>query len=265
MRFNRVAWISTVILSSIAQPAFAQQNPLALKSTGYIEAGVNHATLSNGYQNWNGQFVRGMVVSGNNYWNADVAHWSQFGDTGTYGALGNTHIWDQDWHTNVTVGGSSGGFFLPHYRVDAFLNRKFLPDRRLVLTVGTGYVEAKDDHTDHSLYLGATYYAPSNWIFDAGVRGNKSDPGSVYSSYQHVAVTYGQNKDQYVTANIAWGREAYQIIGPGTVISDFSSSSGTLIWRKWLTSTWGINLRGERYLNPTYSRTGVDASVFFDF
>jgi YaiO family outer membrane protein len=254
-----------VILSSVTQTALAQLNPLALKSGGFIEGGVNHSTLSSGFPNWNGQFVRGMVVSGDNYWTGDVAHWSQFGDQGTYGALGNTHIWNADWHTNITAGGSSGGFFLPRFRVDAFVNRKFLSDRRLVLTVGAGMVDAKDDHTDHSLYLGATYYSVSNWIVDAGVRGNKSDPGSVYASYQHVAVTHGQNKDQYITANVAWGREAYQIIGPAAVISDFSSRSGTLIWRKWVSPSWGFNVRGERYLNPSYSRSGVDASLFFEF
>jgi YaiO family outer membrane protein len=265
MRFNWVALIFTVILSSVAQPALAQQNPLALKSNGFVEAGVNHHTLSSGFPNWNGQFIRGLVESGSNKWNAELAHLSEFGDEGTYGALGNTHTWDPDWYSSITVGSSSGGFFLPQLRVDAFLNRKFLSDRSLVLTVGAGMVNAKDDHTDHSLYLGAIYYAPSNWIFEAGVRPNKSNPGSVYSSYQHIAVTHGQNKDQYITANIAWGREAYQIIGPGTVISDFSSRSGTLIWRKWVSPTWGFNLRGERYLNPTYSRSGVDASLFYDF
>ncbi len=265
MCFNWLAWILTVMLAGVAHSASAQQNPLTLKSNGFAEFGVNYATLSSGYPNWNGQFFRGMVASGDNNWNADLAHWSQWGDQGTYVALGNTHIWNPDWHSNVTVGTSSGGFFLPQLRVDAFVNRKFLPDRSLVLTFGAGMINGKDDHRDQSLYLGATYYAKSNWILNAGVRANKSDPGNVYSSYQHVAVTHGQNKDQYVTATYAYGREAWQIIGPSTVISDFSSRSGALIWRKWVSPTWGFNLRGERYLNPTYSRSGVDASLFVEF
>jgi hypothetical protein len=49
------------------------------------------------------------------------------------------------------------------------------------------------------------------------------------------------------------------------VIADFASQSGSLIWRKWVRPTWGFNLRGERYLNPTYSRSGVDASLFVEF
>jgi YaiO family outer membrane protein len=254
-----------VMLAGVAHSASAQQDPLALKTNGYVEAGLNYHTLSSGYPNWNGQFVRGMAVSGSNNWNADLAHWSQFGDQGTYLALADTHIWNPDWHSNVAVGTSSGGFFLPRLRADAFLNRKFLPDRSLVLTVGAGMVDAKDEHSDQSLYLGTTYYAASNWILSAGVRANKSDPGSVYSSYQNFAVTHGQNKDQYVTVTYAFGREAWQIIGPSTVISDFPSRAGALIWRKWMGPTWGFNLRGEHYVNPTYSRTGVDASLFFEF
>jgi YaiO family outer membrane protein len=265
MNFNRVAGIFAVILSGIALPAIGQPYPLALKTNGFVEGGVNYHTLSSGYPNWNGQFVRGMVVSGNDTWHADIAHWSQWGDEGTYAALGNTHIWNPDWHSNISVGSSSGGFFLPQLRVDAFLSRNFLADRSLVLTVGAGMYDAKDEHSDQSVYIGGTYYAPSNLIFNAGVRVNKSDPGSVYASYQHLAVTHGRNKDQYITLRYAWGREAWQIIGPATVISDFGSQSASLIWRKWLSPTWGFNLRGERYLNPTYNRTGVDASLFAEF
>ncbi len=265
IRFKRVAGVFGVLFAGVAPTAFAQQDPLALKTSGFAEFGASHHSLSSGLGNWNGQFVRGVAVSGSNTWHGELFHWSQFGDQGTYLALGNTHIWNPDWYSNVTVGTSSGGFFLPRVRLDAFLNRKLLPDRSLILTVGVGLFDAKDEHRDHSLYLGATYYAASNWILDGGVRMNTSDPGSVHSDYHHLAVTHGQNKDQYLTARYAFGREAYQLVGPGAVISDFSSRTGSLIWRKWVSPTWGFNLRGERYLNPTYSRWGVDGSLFFEF
>ena len=265
MHFKRIAGVFGAMLAGLAHVALAQQDPQAPRTSGFVEAGVTHHSLSSGLGDWNGQFVRGTAVSGSNTWLGDLWRWSQFGDQGTYAALGNTHVWNPDWYSNITVGTSSGGFFLPRVRVDAFLSRKLLADRSLILTVGAGMYEAKDVHRDQSLFLGATYYAASDWILDGGVRRNNSDPGNVGSSYQHFAVTHGRNKDQLLTARYAFGREAYQLVGPGTVISDFTSRSGSVIWRKWLNPTWGLNLRGERYLNPTYSRSGVDVSLFFEY
>jgi YaiO family outer membrane protein len=262
MLFKRILGVT---LAGLAHVALAQQDPLALKMTGFVEFGVTHHSLSSGLGHWNGQYVRGNTISGSNTWHGDLWNWSQFGDHGTYVALGNTHVWNPDWHSHVTVGTSTGAFYLPDFRLDAFLSRKLLADRSLVLTIGFGMYDAKDEHRDRSLFVGATYYATPAWIFDGGVRWNHSDPGDVSSSYQHLAVTYGRNKDQFLTARYGWGREAYQLIGPTVVISDFSSRVGSVVWRKWLSPNWGLNLRGERYLNPTYSRSGVDVALFLEY
>ena len=63
------------------------------------------------------------------------------------------------------------------YRVDATLYRKFLPGRNLVGSVGVGYYNAPDGHTDRSLSLGAAYYFEAPWIVEGGVRLNTQQPG----------------------------------------------------------------------------------------
>ena len=265
MRIGVSAGVLGVLLAALVGPVSAQQDPLVLKMSGFVEFGASHHALSSGLRNWNGQFARGVVVSGDNVWHGDLWRWSQFGEQGTSVTMANTHLWNADWHSHIALGTSSGGFFLPRLRLDAFLSRKLLSDRSLVLTAGVGMVDAKDVHRDKSVFLGATYYASLDWILDGGVRLNTSDPGGVHSAYQHVAVTHGRNKDRLITARYAFGREAYQLVGPSAVLSEFNSRSGSLILRKWMSPAWGFNLRGERYLNPSYSRTGVDVSLFFEF
>jgi YaiO family outer membrane protein len=219
--------LAGALLAALSGPVTAQpveaQDAIVRKMSGFIEAGASHHSLSSGLGTWNGEFVRGTAMTGNDTWRGDLWHWKQYGDEGTSLTLTNTHVWNAAWHTIVSAAGSSGGFFLPRVRIDGFVNRTFLADRSLVVTLGAGYVEMRDVHEDHSLFAGATYYATPNWILNGGVRYNRSDPAGVESSYQHLAATYGRNKDQYLTARYASERESYQLIGPTNVITDFWS------------------------------------------
>lgn len=238
----------------------------AAPATGFIEAGAGHHGLSQGYGDWSIYYLRAVAhASTDTVWNADMTRQREFGDEGTYFSLGATHTINPDWHTFLSAGGSSGGSFLPRFRADAFLSRKWLSTRRLVTTLGAGYYKAKDAHRDQSVFLGATYYFPTPWIVEGGVRWNESNPNSVVSRSQFFAVTQGREKDHYLTLRVGGGNEAYQPIGSSAALVDFPSDSVSLGWRQWLRDDWGLNVLAERYTNPSYRRTGITLGTFKHF
>jgi YaiO family outer membrane protein len=233
---------------------------------GSIDVGFGFSALTAGYQNWNGQFVRGVLASDpNNTWAAEVANLSQFGAGGILFALGNTHVINDDWYVSTAVSSSDGGFFLPRARGDVVLNRKFLEARNLVIGVGVSAIKAKDVHRDLALTLGAAYYFDAPWVIEGGVRINRSNPGSVITDYYNVAVTYGRDKERFISLRFAHGQEGYQVVGDTTALSNFSSRDTMLTWREWVQRDWGVQMRVGEYRNPYYQRIGGEFSLFWDF
>lgn len=232
----------------------------------YAELGINSFALDKGQKNWFGQYGRLELQSdAMNRWNFDALHQREFGETGYYGAIGNTHTFDADWFSDVTVGAGSSAFFLPRYRVDAYLNRKWLENRNFVTTVGTGFYRARDEHKDANLFLGTTYYFEAPFILQEGIRFNISAPGGVFSPSAFVALTYGYDQYYFITGRYGFGREAYEVIGPGNAINDFNSQVFTLTWKQWLDEDYGFKLSGEHYHNPNYNRDGFNLGIFKEF
>jgi YaiO family outer membrane protein len=234
--------------------------------SGFIETGLNYHILTDGQDNWFGQYLRGTLdFKHKNIIAYEVVHQEEFGDDGTFFSLGLTHVLNPDWYGSLSVGTSAGGFFWPRFRLDAFVNRKWLEQRNLVTTIGFGYYDAKDVHYDFSAFIGAAYYFESPWIVEVGLRYNFSQPGNVTAPGPFAAVTYGRNKAYYLVLRVGIGREAYQVVGPDEAITDFASQVVTLTWRQWLTREWGFKLQTEYYHNPFYQRVGFEGGVFWDF
>lgn len=238
---------------------------IAPEARGSFSLGASHSTLSSGFGTWNAAEARLVVEQGSNTWYGDVARRRQFDDHGTAFGAGLSHIFNPDWYASGFISGSSGGFFLPRQRIDLFLHRKWLADRSLVTTLGAGHVEAKDGHRDNSVFLAATLYTRHKLVMEAGVRLNRSDPGGIDSTRPFLALTWGEAKRQYLSARVDWGREAYQLIGPGAAISDFESTLATVGWRRWISRDMGIQVTGEYYDNPNYRRRGIGLAFFRDF
>ena len=249
----------------------ASSSSLATAGTpanGYVEAGGNYHSLSNDYGTWNGQYIKGEFQSDSaNRWNAELLHEREFSESGYYGTFGNTHVIDEDWYTVVDVGAGTpaDASFFPRYRVDGFLNRKLLPDRSLVATVGAGYSKALRTYNDADLYLGATYYIAPTWTTQVGYRFNNTNPNSAHSDSYFVALTQGRDKDYYITGRYGAGKEAYQLIGPAGSLVDFNSQIYSLELRKWIIEDMGFDVRGEHYHNPSYDRDGINFGIFKEF
>ena len=256
----------TVPPSPAVEPTTPAEPPAQIKLlTNYIETGGTYMTLTNGFGNWYGGYARAVYQHKSDVLNAEANGMQEFGDSGVYFAVGDTHTFNQDWFAALTVGTSAGGFFWPTFRTDAFLNKKWLHRKQWITTAGYGYNIAKDVHRDNTFFLGSTYYFEKPWIVEEGVYFNISNPGRVFAPAGFVAVTQGRDKQQYFTVRAGYGEEAYQIIGPTATLNQFQSQTLTITWRKWMGPAWGINFVGDYYHSPFYMRGGSNFGFFKEF
>lgn len=246
--------------ADVPTPAVPERERLS-----FVEIGGSYRQLTSDLGDWSGGYARGVLVSGKDIWTGEVNGQHEFGDAGTYFAAGDTHNFNPNWYASLTLGSSIQGFFWPRFRADAFLNHKSRPRKQLITTAGYGYYAAKDVHRDQSIFLGTVYYFASPWIVEEGVRFNISNPGVVFSPAGFVAVTQGRNKRHYITLNAGFGEEAYQLIGPNTVLTRFPSQNATVTWRQWTGANWGFCLIADYYHSQYYEREGGSFGLFKEF
>lgn len=239
---------------------------LRLKATGFAEFGLHYSRLTQSNPSWGGQYAR-VVWSPEPTltWYGELSHQRRFGGEGWLATVGATQVWNDDWYGSLFAASSSGGEFLPKYRVDASISRKWLERRNLVTSLGLGSYRARDVHKDASVDLSARYYFDAPWIAEVGARSNWSDPGAVRAVRGRAVLTWGRDRKAYLTLRHEAGREAYQIVGPQTVLSNFSSRETSLTWRQWITAKDGFNLWLVHYDNPYYSRKSMEAGWFHGF
>jgi YaiO family outer membrane protein len=233
--------------------------------TNYAEAGGDYLGLTDGFGHWAGGYARGVVTQGNSTWNGEVNGQYEFGDAGVYLGAGDSYNFNPEWYGSLAIGSSVGGFFWPRFRADGFINKKWMSRKQLITTIGLGYYAAKDVHRDHSFFAGSTYYFTKPWILEGGIRFNVSNPGSVFSPAAFIAVTQGRNQHHYIVVRSGFGKEAFQLIGPTVVLSDFPSQTLTVTWRQWVSTNWGFNLVGDFYHSPFYMRAGASFGFFREF
>jgi len=234
----------------------------------YIEAGVNYHNVSNNQGDWFGQFVNAQIQTDpKNRWSTQLQHQKAFKDEGYFVGVGNTHTFDDTWFSGVGVGmGSANTSFLPRFRADADINRRWLEGGNLVTTLGGTFTKATETYTSYGILLGASYYFPSPWIVQGGIRLDLNRPGNVFATSGFAALSYGFQKRYYLSGRVGYGREAYQLLGNGNSITNaFNSRNAGFGWRQWLGEDWGFNLSSEYYANPFYHRTGGIMSVFKEF
>lgn len=230
-----------------------------------LELSAGAQRLTNGFGSWRDVTLRGTYGAGPHIVQGELSAHRRFNEDGTYVGVSDTYTFNEDWYGSLGVGAGDGAFYLPRYRVDATLYRKWLADRRLVSSVGVGHYKAPDGHTDRSLSLGLVYYFEAPWVVEGGVRLNRSNPGSVDTQQQFVALTYGRDKQDLVTARYGWGREGYLAIAANTQLVNFESKEANLSWRHWLNPRTGVIVGANHYTNPSYRRSGVHIGIFHDF
>ncbi|MDP2818758.1 MAG: YaiO family outer membrane beta-barrel protein [Polaromonas sp.] len=243
----------------------AQPAPNGAPMQRNLELSAGGQNLSGGFGNWRDVTLRGTYGLPSHVLQGELSQNHRFGVDGTFVGLSDTYTFNEDWHGSVAVGVGDGAFYLPKFRVDATLYRKFLQGRNLVGSVGVGYYDAPTGYTDRSVSLGATYYFEAPWIVEGGVRMNTSNPGSVKSQQQFVALTYGRPKQNLVTGRYGWGSEGYLAVATGAQLVNFNSREASLTWRHWVNPNTGVLVGVNRYINPSYRRSGAMVGIFHDF
>lgn len=248
------------IESELGQPSNAVRPPFRS-----VELTVGGQKLTNGFGDWRDVTLRGAYEVGDHVLQLELASKRQFGESGVFLGLADTYTFNQDWYGSLSVGAGDGAFYLPTYRVDGSLYRKFLEKRNLVASLGAGYYKAPAGNVDRNINVGATYYFDGPWIVEGGVRFNNSRPGSIDTRQQFASVTYGRVRQYLITARYGQGGEGYQTVAQNTQLVNFKSKEASLSWRYWLDSQSGFLISGEHYRNPNYSRRGANIGFFHQY
>lgn len=245
------------------QPASGEPAPPA-PNHGELTLYTSAHHLTAGLGHWRELGVRGSYTAAAHVLQGEAATMRRFGESGQFIGLGDTYTFDDDWFGSLSVGAGDGASYLPRVRLDAFIHRKLLSERNLVVSLGAGHYRAPDGHSDRNASLGATYYFSEPWILQGELRLNNSRPGSVNTHQQFLALTWGRDKQTQVTARHGWGHEGYQTIGNGNVLVDLASHETHLNLRHWLGPDWGLSAEVERYSSPYYRRTGGTLGLFWE-
>ncbi len=255
------AWAQTTETGGVPlAPAVAQAD---LPRTLELSSGFQN--LSGGFGNWRDVTLRGTYGLPSHVLQGELSLNRRFNKDGAFVGLSDTYTFDEDWYASVAVGFGDGAFYLPRYRLDATLYRKWLAGRNLVTSVGAGTYKAPDGHTDNSISLGLVYYFEAPWVVEGGVRFNSSNPGAIKTQQQFLALTYGRDKEDLITVRHGWGAEGYQTITAGTQLVNFKSNESSISWRHWVTPRTGISVGANRYTNPFYNRSGLNIGIFHNF
>ncbi len=275
-------WISCALSNAQANPAPTVAPgsslpglggfPLGLDGPGYIEMGGSHSALTGDNPSWTDFYLRGMVSGGHNSFTGELTRQDRFGDNGWFGTLGFIRTLSENWYAQVSAGGSAGGFFLPKFRTDGLINRKFLRRRQLVGTIGIGYDQSKTVNHDLRGQVGGAYYFEYPIVLQAGVMWTHATPGDILARTQYVAVNEGHDKEHFLSLRYEWGREGYEVVGQPTAVAptfnvlfDFPERTVTGTWRQWVGPNWGLNFNFEQHQEPAYHRVGGTVGVFLDF
>ena len=216
--------------------------------TNYVESGGNYLALTDGFGNWTGGYVRGVITQKNNIWSAEINGQHEFGDAGVYFGAGDTY--------NFTPIGTAHSLWAP--ALEAFSGLVSGRTDSLTKSGGAagschylrfGYYRRQRHHRDDRFFVGSASYFKKPWILEEGFRFNISNPGSVFSPAGFIAVTQGRNQQHYITIRAGLRKEAYRLIGPTSAITDFHSQTLTITWRQWVGPRWGINVVTDYYHN----------------
>ncbi|GAA4028264.1 YaiO family outer membrane beta-barrel protein [Actimicrobium antarcticum] len=223
-----------------------------------VEVTTGTQQLTGGYSAWRNLTVRGVLEKDNQVFQGEISSKREYDTSGVFFGLTDTVTINDDWFTSASIGAGDGAFYLPRIRLDGFLYKKWLPKKNFITSIGLGYYNAPDGHVDRSLSLGGAYYFAQPLVVEAGVRFNRSSPGSVYTRQQYIATNYSPDNRNTWSGRVAWGSEGYLPLAANTNLVDFNSQEASLSWRHRLDRHWGISISVNHYRNPTYERSGAD-------
>lgn len=160
-----------------------------------------------------------------------------------------------------STGVSGSGVIAPRVAAAVLVGRRVREDKKVVLSGGAGFREARDGHFDIDALAEVAVYLDGA-VLQVGGRVSQSRPGPALGGGGYVAFTVGQPDARMVIGKLAAGHEAWTILAPDQRLDvGFQSGEATLTWREPITGPWSATLTGGLYANPYYTRLGVRTGI----
>jgi YaiO family outer membrane protein len=234
--------------------------PLTARGQTSVEliSGRSQVTGSHGHNTSFGVRVRHQRAR--DIWYLGVSHESAFGDDGWLGNISNTHTFNDKWSSHLSATTSMDAFFLPRYRFDAQLARRFGPKRVWQVTGSAMTRAAQDEHRDVGAGVGVFRFLPGGFAAETSVFWTHTSPEDIVTRRHHVGVMwFGRGRE--LSARVGFGKESYMPIRPDSTMVAFNSYDVTGRWVEPISATVAVAITGTYYDNPHYRGTGYSVGV----
>ncbi|MES2522136.1 MAG: YaiO family outer membrane beta-barrel protein [Gemmatimonadota bacterium] len=266
-RFRRASLIARAALVGIALSwptgaGLEAQAPLAGGIPGgWVEANGLYQSVSNGYGDWQGAYVRAVRPSSRDTWYADVLALQAFTERGTQVGVAQRHDWSPRVFQMIGASVGSGASIMPRLRADGVLGVRLGDRRQWQTSAGVSYVRSVTTLSDLAGVASVAWYAPRALMLETGVRLNVSRPGNIRSHRILNSVSWTPTPRRSFSARAIAGSEGWQTLRAGTTLTRFQSQEYSVAWRELVAGPVALSLQGDFYRNPFYSRSGVTLGV----
>lgn len=229
---------------------------------------ADHATVNHGYPAATEEHMLANFNVGSNMLSIEADHLNDWGQTTTFGNIGDTYNFSNGVALSAHFGGSGSGDIAPHTTWGVMGSVKFLSAKNLVASVGYDQVKMRTGEKSGTVNLQAVYYVPGiplsvqgNYFFVHN-KGLDSRNGHRYG----MALTYGVVGNWTAGVSYQYGRVNYSLATfLPLAVANYTSSTMSANIRYWVTRSFGVMVEGSRVKNRYYDRNEVGAGVFVDF
>ncbi|MGH9786090.1 MAG: YaiO family outer membrane beta-barrel protein [Terriglobia bacterium] len=176
--------------------------------------------------------------------------------------------WSPWFYTDLALSGggpNDPAAFFPRVRYDWTANLKPPWAPGLILNGGFTQLFFGDPVRGHVFRSGAVYYW-RRFVFQGTLFLNTSHPGDRKSKSANGAMQYGQEGRYWIGLIGGGGREAWQTLALTPQDAEFTSYSGSVFFRKWLSPAYGIHASyGYMVKRGAYRIHSTEFKFFFDF
>ena len=254
--------LAGTFLCLVVPQALAAQAPMAGGLPGaWVEANAFAQSVTNGFGNWQGAYLRAVRPSARDTWYADGLALRAFNESGAQLGVAHRHDWSPRIFQLLGVNVGSGASILPRARADGAIGLRFGPARRLQATAGLSYVKSVTTLSDLAGVASLAWYAPHHLVIDIGGRYNNSRPGNIQSHRISATTIWTPSARRTFSVRAIGGSEGWQIVSTGITLSRFHSQEASLAWREKLSSHLALSAQADWYRNPFYTRSGVTLGV----
>lgn len=233
-----------------------------------LEIGPYDNNVSNGFGHWWGGGLslagqwRRLSISG------QAISQSRPGEVAQLYGMQTRILWADQFFTDIAVSGggpNDPAAFFPRVRYDATINVKIPGLTGFIFNGGLTRLYFGNP-TNGRVRRGGIVYYWRRFVFQGNVFFNNVRPGNRKSKSGNGAVQYGQEGRYWIGLIGGGGREAWQTLALTPQDTEFTSYSGSVFLRKWLSPAYGIHASyGYMAKRGAYRIHSTEFRFFFDF